>query len=147
MVAWWPFELWNSCRITGTTECGAMITSWFNPCMYHCFCRRPSAEIISGWQLFLFLWCKCKAKFQQIMSFCLVQSLSLCNVCILFSTTFATHSSVSLIGIVFRFSSGSVYIFSVFNWEIVSDRMLLLPLIWTKVKECSLIIPLTNDLA
>ena len=52
------------------------------------------------------------------------RSYQLLKVCILFATASAMHSSVLLIAIVFGFSSGPLYIASVFNLEMASGRML-----------------------
>ena len=86
MFAWWPLQLWNSCRINGTMECDAIVTSCFKPWMYCCFCRMPSAEISTVLELVLLLWWDCKANVLQVQvmsCFCSTQSTLLSKVCIL----------------------------------------------------------------
>ena len=54
IVPWCPLQLWNSCRIIGTMEHGAIVTSWFKSWMSCCFCRMPVAEIATVLEIFCY---------------------------------------------------------------------------------------------
>ena len=101
MVLWWCFKPWNSCRIAGTGDHGAMVTS----CC--CFCRIPFADIITGLKLILLPWCNCDTSLLHIMShFCSVWRMVVPTVCM----------SVAHIAITFPFVLLTTGVFGVLQW-------------------------------